>query len=303
MSNVIEQKDVGSSINQGLLTDAWGEPMEKQSHKVFSVSKQDGTIEQLELIRMRKTIAWASRSYEKEVSIDWIIEETLRNIFDGISPSELEDAMILAATSFIERDPIYSFVSARLLLRKLFREVTETSLDSKGSELVYRHSFISNIERGIELKIYDQRMAKFDLQKLADNLLLERDLDFEYMGLRTLYERYFMKHEGKRYEMPQVFWMRVAMGLSIEEDNPTERALEFYRLISSFHYVPSTPTLLHAGMTHSQLSSCYLTTVEDNLEHIFKCLGDNAQLSRWSGARHPRSRHRPAASTIAATGP
>ncbi len=247
------------------------------------VTKRNGSVVPLDLASWQKTVAWATVGYESVVSQSLIIEETLKNIFNGISTQEVEDALVLAAVGLIERDPAYGYVAARLLLKKLFKNVTQQSTMQHDVAAIYRQAFIDSIRKGIEYGILSDQLATFDLEFLASQLHLERDNLFDYMGLKTLYERYFTKHENKRLELPQIFWMRVAMGLALGEPNKNERAVEFYTIMSTFRYIPGTPTLLHAGLTCPQLSSCYLNTVEDDLKHIFKCLGDNAQMSKWSG--------------------
>jgi ribonucleoside-diphosphate reductase alpha chain len=249
----------------------------------FSITKKDGSVEALDSVKMRESIAWACSEYQDYVSVDVIYEEALKNIFDGIGAHELGDALVLSACSFIERDPAYSNVAAQLLLQKLFHEVTGQSISDAQAETFYKQSFIDSIKKGLEYKMLDPRVSAFDLEYLASHLRVERDTLFGYMGVKTLSERYFSKHENEKLEMPQSFWMRIAMGLCLFEENKNERAVEFYNMFSTFNYVPSTPTLLHSSLTRPQLSSCFLTTIEDDLKHIFKCLGDNAQLSKWSG--------------------
>jgi ribonucleoside-diphosphate reductase alpha chain len=251
--------------------------------KQLYVIQRDGRRELFDVNRIYSVIAWASRGHEADINPDDIMQETVRNVFDGINASEISEALILAAIAFIERDPAYGYVAAQLVLKKLFIEVTGVSMDGENHEALYRKSFIDNIKNGVALKLFDERMLNFDLDKLAAALNLECDRLFYYMGIRTLYERYLVKQNGKRTELSQSFWMRVAMGLAIEEKNPTEAAIGFYNLMSKLLYVPSTPTLLHAGLTRAQLSSCFLTTVADDLHHIFKCIGDNAQMAKWSG--------------------
>jgi ribonucleoside-diphosphate reductase alpha chain len=251
--------------------------------KALSITKRDGSLEALDSKQLQQAIAWACADFQEYVSQELIYEEVLKNIFDGIATHELGNALVLAACSFIERDPAYSKVASQLLLKKLFEDVTQCSISSLDAAQKYRESFIHGIQKGLEYKLLDQRLHDFDLEYLASHLNVERDKLFEYMGIKTLNERYFMKHENTRLEMPQAFWMRIAMGLCLFEEKKNERAVEFYNLMSTFHYVPSTPTLLHSALTRPQLSSCFLTTVEDDLKHIFKCLGDNAQLSKWSG--------------------
>lgn len=255
----------------------------QEDSKALSITKKDGSLEALDHVKMRDSIAWACADYQEHVSVDLIFEEALKNIFHGIAAHELGDALVLAACSFIERDPAYSKVAAQLLLKKLFNEVTSQSISDASIQVYYKQSFIDSIKNGLEQKILDPRLSAFDVEYLASHLCIERDKLFEYMGLKTLNERYFIKHEGKKYELAQSFWMRIAMGLCLLEENKNERAVEFYHLMSTFNYVPSTPTLLHSALTRPQLSSCFLTTIEDDLKHIFKCLGDNAQLSKWSG--------------------
>lgn len=232
--------------------------------------------------RIRTAVKWACRGYEA-ADVELITRETMRCVFDGITEAEICMALILAASTFIERDPEYGYVAARLLFRQLYQEVTGFSVNESDSDREYIRSFITGIQQGIELEILDPRMKYFDLEYLASHLEPSRDEFFDFMGLRTLYERYFTKHENKRLELPQHFWMRVAMGLCYNEPNKNERAVEFYNLMSQMLYVPGTPTLLHSGQTYPQLSSCFLTTFQDDLHDIFKGLGDNAQLSKWSG--------------------
>lgn len=250
----------------------------------FTITRADNSIEELSVTKLQDVLYWAARGYEKEIEINVILEEVLKNVFDNINPEQLADALILAASAFIERDPAYSSVAARLLQKKLFKEVTSKSLGCVDLAKEYRDAFLHGIQKGVTEQIFDSRMLNYDLKKIAESLQPERDELFEYMGLRTLYERYFAKTEDQqRFELPQHFWMRVAMGISYNEENKTECAIEFYNLMSTMRYVPSTPTLLHSGLMRPQLSSCFLGTVEDDLKHIFKCLGDNAQLSKWSG--------------------
>lgn len=232
-----------------------------------------------------QAIEWARAGYEDEADSAALLEETIRNCFDGISEEEITDAMILAAVAFIERDPAYGYVSARLLFKKLFREVTAKSVGQADIDHEYAQAFIRCIKIGIEHELFDKRLLEFDLETLAMSLVPERDHLFDYMGLKTLYERYFTRREdnAQRIELPQIFWMRIAMGLCIQEKDKTNKAIEFYNSMSLMRYVPSTPTLLHSGLVRAQLSSCFLATVVDDLKHIFKCIGDSAQMAKWSG--------------------
>lgn len=249
----------------------------------YTVVKRNGDVSQLDISLLRKAIVWASKGHKDVVDINALVDETLKNSFNGINARELEDAQVLAATAFMERDPAYGYVAAQLLFKKLFKDVTGVSVMSPEASAAYRTAFIQSIIKGVQAQILDQRMLSFDLELLAQELCLESDHLLDYMGLKTLYERYFTRVDTKHLELPQIFWMRVAMGISIEESGKSTQAIGFYNLMSSLRYVPSTPTLLHAGMVRAQLSSCFLTTVEDDLRHIFKCISDNAQLAKWSG--------------------
>ncbi|MBI2576356.1 ribonucleoside-diphosphate reductase subunit alpha [Candidatus Woesearchaeota archaeon] len=249
----------------------------------LTVRKKNGTIALFDLKKIRATVLRACEGFELDVDPDLIVREVVRNVFDGADTKDIEKAVILAAISFIEKDPAYNYVSARIFLQKLYKEVIGSSTDDSTLASSYRDAFVKGIKKGVEAGVLDSRMAGFDLEKLSAGLQPGRDHLFKYIGLQTLYERYFLKIRDQRIELPQAFWMRVAMGLALLEDDKEARALEFYEAISSMRFVPSTPTLFHSGSTHPQLSSCYLTTIEDDLGHIFKCIADNAQLSKWSG--------------------
>jgi ribonucleoside-diphosphate reductase alpha chain len=250
--------------------------------KGMVIVKRNGDIEALDISYWHQDIAWASDGYQTVVSPQHIIDEALKNVFNGMSSGNVEDALILASVSLIERDPAYGYVSAQLLLKKLFKQVTGASLVD-AHDKVYRQAFLTSIQEGVKHGILAREILEYDLEYLAQALRPERDKLFDFMGLKTLYERYFTKHESIRLEVPQAFWMRIAMGLALKEQHKNERAVEFYNLMSTFRYVPGTPTLLHSAQVCPQLSSCYLNTVTDDLKHIFKCLGDNAQMSKWSG--------------------
>lgn len=268
----------GSYVHQGI-----NEKETKKNYKEIAVAKRDGTIQALDVARWYDALDWAMQKNNTIISAQLVVEETCRNIFNGISSQEIEDALILAAVAFIEKDPAYGYLAAKLLIKKLFKDVTKQSILHPDANTAYRQAFSHSIIQGVDCGILAPAMKEFDLDYLADALKIERDNKFEYMGLKTLYERYFTKYKGNRLELPQIFWMRVAMGLALQEPNKNEKAVEFYNVMSELDYVPSTPTLLHAGLTRPQLSSCYLNTVSDDLTHIFKVYGDNAQLSKWSG--------------------
>ncbi len=224
-----------------------------------------------------------------DVSVEAILAETRRNLYDGIAFDELALAPILAARTLIETEPNYAKVSARLLLDKLRREALsflagrpEQATQCEMAER-YPDYFCSYLKAGIAAELIDPELGRFDLDRLGAALLAERDLQFDYLGLQTLYDRYFLHVGGTRIELPQAFFMRVAMGLALREVDREARAIEFYRLLSSFAFMASTPTLFNAGTLRPQLSSCFLTTVADDLDGIFKSIKDNALLAKYSG--------------------
>lgn len=257
--------------------------LEKARMGRLTVKKRDGSIALFDMKKIRNSLLRSMKGIEAGADAELITRDLLKNIFDGISTEDIEKALILTANSFIEKDPAYGLVAARLFLQKLYKEVIGLSVAEEMLAAAYRKSFIRGIKKGVEAGILDERMLAFDLEKISDGLSIGRDRLFRHIGLQTLYERYFMKIGERRLELPQGFWMRVAMGLALEEKDKEARALEFYEAVSTLRFVPSTPTLFHSGTKHPQLSSCYLTTVGDDLGHIFKCIGDNAQLSKWSG--------------------
>jgi ribonucleoside-diphosphate reductase alpha chain len=224
-----------------------------------------------------------------EVSPERVLAETRRNLYDGISADELALAPILAARTLIETEPAYSQVSARLLLDTLRREalsfVHGCADEARQSEMGGRYPdyFRAFIRTGIEVQLLDPELARFDLARLGAALKPERDLTFGFLGLQTLYDRYFLQTGGVRFELPQAFFMRVAMGLSLREIDRDARAIEFYDLLSSFAFMCSTPTLFNSGTLRPQLSSCFLTSVPDDLDGIFKSVKDNALLAKYSG--------------------
>lgn len=215
-----------------------------------------------------------------------LVTEIERNLYDGASPDEVYEAVLQALTARVERDPGFKRIAAAVFRQRYYRDVIGEKLTGFELDREYRAAFVTNLERAVELDLLDERLLEqFDLKELAEYLVLDRDEKFEYMAMETLYQRYFMKTEqnGEHLELPQAFWMRVAMGLALEEDEPQRRAQEFYDVLSKLEFTPSTPTLFHSGSTHPQLSSCYLTTVQDDLEHIFDSYKHHALLSKWSG--------------------
>ncbi|MAG61272.1 ribonucleoside-diphosphate reductase subunit alpha [Candidatus Pacearchaeota archaeon] len=258
--------------------------IEKAKLGKLRVKKRDGRTILFDINKINQIIKDAVKGFEEDVSVEEISKEVIKNIYDGVSVDEIEKALILASISFIEKDPSYNFVSSKLFLYKLYREVVGEPYNNSNMENLYRSSFTYSIQKGIEEGILDKRLLEFDLEKLSKELIIERDNLIQYMGLEILYDRYFGRIGNRRIEMPQTFWMRVAMGLAVlDGEQKNDRAIEYYNLLSSLKFVSSSPTLFNSGTTHPQLSSCYLTTVMDDLHHIFKSYGDNAQLSKWSG--------------------
>jgi ribonucleoside-diphosphate reductase alpha chain len=218
-----------------------------------------------------------------DTSADTILEATLRDLYDGVPMEEVRKSAVLAARSLIEKEPAYGYVTARLLLNTIRLEVLGEEASQADMEARYATYFPQFIERGIAAELLDPELARFDLQKLAKSLRARRDLQFGYLGLQTLYDRYFLHVGGRRIELPQAFFMRVAMGLALREKDREARAIEFYDVLSSFEFMSSTPTLFNSGTLRSQLSSCYLTTVSDDLEGIYDAIKENALLAKYAG--------------------
>ena len=254
----------------------------------LNVTNADGSKSQLDERRLIGVIEEACAGLA-DVSPSPILAETRRNLYDGITLDELALAPIMAARTLIEQEPNYAYVSARLLLDKLRREALSyahgRSEQATQAEMAagYAEYFPAYIAAGIKAGLLDPELGRFDLERMAAALKPERDLQFQFLGLQTLYDRYFLHVHGTRFELPQAFFMRVAMGLAIREIDREARAIAFYDLISSFDFMCSTPTLFNAGTTHPQLSSCFLTTVSDDLDGIFKSIKDNALLAKYSG--------------------
>jgi ribonucleoside-diphosphate reductase alpha chain len=232
--------------------------------------------------RLRRRVAAACEGLA-DASPDAILETTLRDLYDGVPMDEVRKSAVLAARALIEKDPSYSFVTARLLLDIIRLEVLGEETSHAEMEARYAAYFPQFIERGIAAELLDPELKKFDLNKLGKALKADRDPQFGYLGLQTLYDRYFLHVQGRRIELPQAFFMRVAMGLALKEKNREERAIEFYGVLSSFDFMSSTPTLFNAGTQRSQLSSCYLTTVSDDLEGIYEAIKENALLAKYAG--------------------
>ncbi len=250
----------------------------------FEITNIDGSKMIITESMLRNKLAYACRGMENLVSVDELLETAITQYYIGMKEQEVDLANIFAAKSKIEKEPAYSLVASRLLLDVLYRETTGLPASDPTLPKTHRQYFKSYIKAGISYDRVSPKLLDFDLDELANAMDLGRDDLFTYLGLQTLYDRYFIHQEQRRLETPQIFWMRVAMGLSLNEgEQKNKRAIEFYNVLSQFYFTSSTPTLFNSGTLHSQLSSCYLSTVMDDLQHIFKVVSDDAQLSKWAG--------------------
>ena len=251
--------------------------------KQLKYKTKDGREEVIALSEIRFTIETCCAGLAN-VSVDAILNEAQKNYFNGISEEEIATANIMAARSLLEKDPQYAFAAARLLLLALYQESLGHLVSFERMKAEYAAYFAQYIHKAVELDLLSPDLLQFDLKLLGHYLKPKRDMIFHYMGLQTLYDRYFLHWEKRRLELPQIFWMRVAMGLAKKEGAAKNtKAMEFYDALSTFRFTSSTPTLFNSGTRHSQLSSCFLTTIDDDLLHIFKCVQDDAMLSKWSG--------------------
>jgi ribonucleoside-diphosphate reductase alpha chain len=244
---------------------------------------RDGQLENLDFDRLRSQVDSACVGLDESCSSGELLEEVEKQFFNGITPREIGRSMVLAARARIEKDPEYDTVAGRLVLNIIYRESLGKSAASGDLKVLYQEKFGEFIQTGIDALRISPELATFDLAELANAIDSERDALFPYLGLQTIYDRYLLHIDGRRFEAPQYFWMRVAMGLAIQEENKTARAIEFYNILSTFRFTSATPTLFNSGTLHPQLSSCYLSTVTDDLDSIFKAIGDNAKLSKWAG--------------------
>ncbi|RZT08528.1 ribonucleoside-diphosphate reductase alpha chain [Duganella sp. CF402] len=244
---------------------------------------ENGERKPLELSRVTSLIGAACQGLEKHVDADAIVAETLKNLYDGVPVEELHKSAILAARALMEKDPAYSQVTARILLHTIRKEVFGKEVAQAAAAAEYVTYFPQYIAKGIAAELLDTKLGEFDLARLAKAIVADRDLQFGYIGLQTLYDRYFLHVRDVRIEMPQAFYMRVAMGLALNETDREARAIEFYNLLSTFDFMSSTPTLFNSGTLRSQLSSCYLTTVSDDLEGIYDAIKENALLAKFAG--------------------
>ncbi|MHA6848622.1 ribonucleoside-diphosphate reductase subunit alpha [Ralstonia syzygii] len=256
----------------------------QQPPAFIGLNVTDGGITRpLDMAALRNLIVSACAGLGEAVDPEPILKETVKNLYEGVPMSQVYDSAILAARTLIEKDPAYSQVTARILLHTIRREILGEEVTQAEMAARYADYFPQFIKRGINAGLLDEKLAQFDLAKLGAALDASRDLQFNYLGLQTLFDRYFLHISEKRIEMPQAFFMRVAMGLSLNEIDRESRAIEFYQLLSSFDFMSSTPTLFNSGTCRSQLSSCYLTTVSDDLDGIYEALKENALLSKFAG--------------------
>jgi ribonucleoside-diphosphate reductase alpha chain len=260
---------------------------EKIEENALPITKRDGTKEAFSEAKLTATLLRSAAGYESVIDTPAIITRVRQELYEGIATKDIHEVLIMVVRSMIERDPAHSNVASRLLLQSMYRQVLGTIKQANFDE-AYKSAFKATIARGVELGQFDKRMAEFNLDKLAEALVPERDRDFKYLGLQTLQANYLSKEHATRklLETPQIFWMRVAMGTALAEKTPEERehsAVEFYEIMSAMYYAPSSPTLYHAGLSLPQLSSCFLSTVPDDLHSIFKEYSDGAQLLKYAG--------------------
>jgi ribonucleoside-diphosphate reductase alpha chain len=247
----------------------------------------NGEKQKLDVERLLTLVTEACAELE-EVDPQAILKEAMRNLYDGVSYEDLNTSLVISARTLVEKEPNYTYATARLLMDKLrgealrFMNIAQEATQQQMHQY-YGPALKAFIHKGVELELISPELLTFDLDKLGQALLPERDNQFSYLGLQTLYDRYFLHSKGVRFELPQVFFMRVAMGLASAEKHKNEQAIEFYRLLSSFDYMSSTPTLFNSGTLRPQLSSCYLTTIPDDLMGIYGAIQDNAMLSKWAG--------------------
>jgi ribonucleoside-diphosphate reductase alpha chain len=248
----------------------------------IKIKKRNGRLEDFNVDKINASAQRACEGIE-DVSASEIVLDAQLQLFDKITTKEIDQALILSAREKIEKEPNYSFAAGQLLLNTLYKEVFKEGVDSDTFKLQYRKSFIQNIKKLVKENRLDPRLLDFDLSLLSESLKIRRDKKLKYLGVQILYDRYFIRLDQKIMEAPQAFFMRVAMGLALNEDNKNERAIEFYNLISNQLYTPSTPTLFNSGTTHSQLSSCYLNTFDDSIDGIFDGAWQEARKSKFAG--------------------
>jgi len=261
--------------------------VEDKEEKGYKVILEDGQEEVLDMDRVNRMVGEACEGLEG-TDPQMIIDEANKNLYDGVSIEDVKTSLVMTARTLVEKEPNYTYVTARILQDNIRTEALtylgmQPLATQQEMESLYPEALRRFIAKGIENDILNKELLEMDIEKLGNAIKSEKDGNFTYLGLQTLYDRYFIHDDELRYELPQVFFMRVAMGLALREEQREEKAIEFYNLLSSFDYMSSTPTLFNAGTKHSQLSSCYLTTVPDDLHGIYGAIQDNAMLSKWAG--------------------
>ncbi len=260
--------------------------LEKIERNELAVTKRSGAQEPFSIEKIEQCLRHFIINTENTVDVKLVARQCRSEVYDGVKTQEVFRTLIMAARSMIEMDPAYSHLAAQLLFHSLYQEaIGYDRFEVQKLDEQYREAFVQNIKKGVEIGRLDPRLLIFDLEELSRVLVPDRDNLFMYLGAQVLYDRYFLRDPDVKQvlETPQAFWMRVAMGIAVNEKEKKHWVSEFYEITSTLRYIPSTPTLFHSGTQHPQLSSCYLNTVKDSLDHIFKVISDNAQLSKWSG--------------------
>jgi len=263
------------------------QPKETKEKEDVKIVLENGDEDTLDMKRLEEMVKEACEGLE-ETNPQQILEEAKKNLYDGVSEEDARTSLVMTSRTLVEQEPNYTYVTARILLDNIRTEALtylgmQKQATQKEMESLYPEALRNFLAKGVENEILNPELLEMDVDKLGQAIISSRDNDFTYLGLQTLYDRYFIHHDEVRYELPQVFFMRVSMGLALRENEREERAIEFYNLLSSFDYMSSTPTLFNSGTKHSQLSSCYLTTVPDDLHGIYGAIQDNAMLSKWAG--------------------
>jgi ribonucleoside-diphosphate reductase alpha chain len=250
----------------------------------IKVKKRNGKLEEFDVEKINKCVYRACAGIDgNNVSASEVILDAQLQLYDKITTKEIDEALILSARAKIEKEPNYSNVAAALAVNALYKEVFRESVDSDTFDLQYKKSFVQGVKKLAKNEILNEKLLEYDLKKLSEAIDPSRDEKFKYLGLQILIDRYFIRINNKIIESPQAFWMRIAMGLALNEENKEERAIEFYNLFSNLLYTPSTPTLFNSGTTHSQLSSCYLNTFDDSIDGIFEGVWQEARKSKYAG--------------------
>ena len=248
----------------------------------LQVKKRNSRLENLDISKINRCAERACEDLDN-VSASEVVLDAHVQLYDKIPTKEIDQALVMSARQKMDKEPNYSYVAARLLLGNIHKEVFGSSVDKDVFENQYRLAFIKNIKLLIKEGILNEKLLEFDLKKLSESLKLNRDFKFKYLGLQILNDRYFHRVNGRVLESPQSFWMRVAMGLALNEENKTEKAIQFYNVLSEFRLCCSTPTLFNSGSNRSQLSSCYLNTFDDSIDGIFDGAWQEARKSKYAG--------------------